>query len=159
MNTRVKLTDEQKKENRRLTRKAHYEANKLRIRKEQKEKYEANKDKKKAYYEANKDSRKEYLKANSESIAVKHKERREAKKSNLFIVYSLPNYNKNGYDKYCGITNSPKARMSHHKFNNNNTQGWIILGEFETREEALIVEASYHAKGYAGKKGFDKQVA
>ena len=148
MNTRVKLTDEQKKENRRLTRKAHYEANKLRIRKEQKEQYEANKDKKKAYYEANK-----------ESISITKRGYYDSKKLDNIIVYALPNYNKYGYEKYCGITDSPSSRMRNHKSNGNNTQGWIILGEFETREEALIVEASYHAKGYAGKKGFNNEVA
>tara|TARA_R110002049_G_scaffold222449_1_gene394135 strand:- start:787 stop:1233 length:447 start_codon:yes stop_codon:yes gene_type:complete len=148
MNTRVKLTDEQKKENRRLTRQAHYKANKLRIRNEQKSHYENSKDKKKSYYETNK-----------ESISIVKKEYYQSKKLGSVIVYSLPNYNKNGYEKYCGVTDCPSTRMRNHKSNGNNTQDWIILGEFKTREEALIVEAKYHEQGYAGKRGFDKQVA
>ena len=83
----------------------------------------------------------------------------KSKKLDNVIVYSLPNYNKFGYEKYCGITDCPSARMANHNSNGNNTQGWIILGEFETREEALIAEASYHENGYGGKYGFEKQVA
>ena len=63
------------------------------------------------------------------------------------LVYLLPNHN------YVGVTDNPTYRMYKHKsYNKRNTNNWIELKRFNTREEALKCEAEYHAQGYEGAK-------
>ena len=58
---------------------------------------------------------------------------------------------------YAGVTDNPYYRMQKHKTDGNNTDEWFVLQVCETRKEALIIEAEYHNKGYAGKKGFESK--
>ena len=63
------------------------------------------------------------------------------------IVYLLPDHN------YVGVTSNPTYRMGWHKnMANRNTDNWIELARFNTREEALEYEAAKHAVGYEGAK-------
>ena len=72
---------------------------------------------------------------------------REHVKLSYHIVYLLPDHN------YVGVTNNPVYRMSNHRKKgfNRNTDNWIELARFESREDALKREAEYHDKGYEGR--------
>ena len=72
---------------------------------------------------------------------------REIEKDGLFTVYYLPKEN------YVGMTTSLCQRLRAHKSVNHNRDitGYKILGKYATKEEAVEVEASYHAKGYLGR--------
>ena len=175
---RKKLTEEEKKANAKASAKKYREKNKEAILTRNKEYYEANKKtlniKQKAYNKANKEAikikKKAYHKENREARLIKQKiyndANRDKKKANYeshrlshYIVYCLPYYDKYEYMAYAGVTDNPHNRMPNHKRDGNNTEDWFILQICETRKEALIIEAEYHNKGYAGKSGFIKEVA
>jgi len=123
--------------------------------------YRANsKEKIKDWYLKNKEHLKkyqlDYIEKNKESINEKSRIRNKKnyKESTLdfIVVYCLPNYNKGGFEKYCGVTNNTKYRMKTHNSRGNNVDGWFVMHECKTRKEALSIEAEYHKKGYAGKQ-------
>ena len=177
---RKKLTEEEKKAKKRAyyqankdKAKARYEANREAILINQKAYCEANKEtiaiSKKAYSKANKESiaiyQKAHYQANRESLLInqrayneankdERKAYKESKRLHHHIVYCLPNYKKHGYIKYAGVTNIPYNRMIQHKSEGKNTDEWFVLHECDTREEAEKIEAEYHEKGYAGKRGY-----
>lgn len=68
------------------------------------------------------------------------------------IVYYLPIPN------YCGVTLNPTHRMHQHKFDGNDTAGWITLAKAKTKNEALSIEAQYHALGMDGAKGYQNKL-
>tara|TARA_R110000787_G_scaffold81511_2_gene176707 strand:- start:1016 stop:1435 length:420 start_codon:yes stop_codon:yes gene_type:complete len=133
-----KITEEEKEK-----RRAYYHANKEALKIKMKAYYDTNKEdiliKQKVYHKANKDKRKAYY---------------ESKKLTHHVVYCLPKYNKHGYIKYAGVTDNPYHRMHTHKSEGKNTDEWFVLHECDTREEAEKIEAEYHEKGYAGKRGY-----
>lgn len=98
----------------------------------------------------NKEYRKEYIKQYRLNNPEHLKHFRKYHKSLILpyhIVYLLPDHN------YVGVTNNPKFRMSNHKSKyKRNTDNWIELARFDTREEALQFEAAKHAAGYEGAK-------
>jgi len=173
------LTDEQKKANRKATRKRYYQANKEKIALERKEYYKANKDRmnetNKKYVEANKEKivkrSKEYYKDNLEMYkesnrkynienrAKKQEYYRKYYKQNalgFYVVYCLPNTDV----AYCGISQNPTFRMTQHRTNGNDTTDWFILQVCETKAEALEIEKAYHKQGYDGANQSNfKQVA
>ena len=66
-------------------------------------------------------------------------------KNGWFVVYCLPKEN------YVGYTGEFYKRLIGHKnAAKRNVEGAYILGEYRTREEAMAVENSYHAKGFKG---------
>ena len=152
-NKRKELTEEQKKAKLKAYSKAWRESNR-----------EALKIKRKTYRKANKEAiatrektyHKAYYESNKEALIIKSKAYYESKRLPHHIVYCLPNYNNHGYVKYVGVTDNPNYRMQLHNYRGNNTDDWFVLQACETRQEAEEVEAEYHEKGYAGKKGFKK---
>ena len=109
----------------------------------------------KGYRDANKEDLKDYYKkyrANNKSIIDnRSKEYTEATNLGYYIIYALPNaYNDERV--YCGMTQNSYKRMISHKHSGRNTEGWFVLDVCQTKQEALLIEASYHDKGYAGKK-------
>ena len=100
--------------------------------------YLANKEKHAAYY-------KKYNALNKEKVCADQKKWREAQKDGLFTVYLLPKEN------YVGQTTSFHKRLINHKSKHSrDITDAKVLGKYATKEEALAVEASYHAKGYNG---------
>tara|TARA_R110000737_G_C14323410_1_gene440095 strand:+ start:73 stop:417 length:345 start_codon:yes stop_codon:yes gene_type:complete len=92
-------------------------------------------------------AQREYDAANKEKISDYQRKWREAQKDGLFTVYLLPKEN------YVGQTTSFQKRLINHKSKNaRDITNATIIGKYKTREEALVVEASYHAKGYLGQK-------
>jgi predicted GIY-YIG superfamily endonuclease len=72
----------------------------------------------------------------------------QSKKKTHYTVYLLVDEN------YVGQTNNPTRRMWEHKTKYNyNTGNWIVLGKFNTRQEALQYEAELHSQGYNGRQG------
>lgn len=71
------------------------------------------------------------------------REYRRKLKDGKWYVYLLPE------EHYVGITNCIKERMRSHK---KITDGYEIIGSYETPAHALMVEAYYHTKGYYGCK-------
>jgi hypothetical protein len=106
----------------------------------------ANKAKKKAQMKAWEEANgKEYREKNKERIAVYQKSYLQSKRDGLFTVYLLPKEN------YVGQTECLYQRLQNHKnCSARDITDAEVLGKYATREEALAVEASYHAKGYNG---------
>ena len=156
------MSDSFKKERRKAQKKAWRDANKESIAIRNKTYRKANKEsisiKKKAYYEANRESilvkKNAYYLDNIEAVAIRNKTNYESHRLTHHIVYCLPYYDKHGYMSYAGVTDAPNNRMLKHENVGNNIDDWFILQVCETRQEALKIEAEYHEKGYAGKKGF-----
>ena len=66
-------------------------------------------------------------------------------KNGWFVVYYLP------LENYVGYTGEFYKRLIAHKnTGKRNIESAYILGEYRTREEAMAVEDSYHAKGFKG---------
>ena len=143
--TREKIYQKVNREALKIQKKAYYQDNK-----------ESIITKNKAYNEANKDKKKAYDEANKETIAINRKANYESRRLPHHAVYCLPHYNRHGYIKYAGVTDNPFYRMKTHKRDGNNTEDWFTLQVCNTRKEAEEVEAEYHEKGYAGKKGYKK---
>ena len=109
---------------------------------------EDNKEHSDAYHE-------NYREVNREIARAKGKAKTAANNLNYHVVYALPNaYNDERV--YCGMTQNTYNRMRGHQSSGRNTKGWFILDICGTAEDARIIEASYHAKGYAGKQGYNK---
>lgn len=106
--------------------------------------YNRNKDKAKAYREANKEKRKqyrkEYLEKNREVLA----EGRREKNADYWTIYCLSN-------NYVGVTVNIKRRLQEHKQKGRDISNYTILDTVSTEQEALLLEAQYHSKGYLGK--------
>jgi len=74
-----------------------------------------------------------------------------------FVVYLIPNHNGEG-DDYVGQTSNVYCRTNYHRNGHKvkgilpklNTDKIKILHYCDMREEALELEASYHARGFAG---------
>ena len=116
--------------------------------------YQANKEKRvaqnKAWNLKNKEKvaalRKAWNKANKEKVDVYNKAYREANKDGLFTVYLIVNEN------YVGQTKCLYQRLKTHKNTNGRDVSNVqILGKYETKREALDVEASYHSIGFNGR--------
>jgi predicted GIY-YIG superfamily endonuclease len=76
----------------------------------------------------------------------------QSKKKAYYTVYLLVDEN------YVGQTSNPTVRMWQHKSKSNyNTGNWIVLGKFDTRQEALQYEAELHSQGYNGRRTPKKQ--
>jgi len=106
------------------------------------EKKEANRIACKKYNDANKEKTAAYYQANK----ARFKDYGESLKDGLFTVYLLPKEN------YVGMTNCLSKRLSTHKTRQNrDITGVWILGKYETKREALDIEAEYHASGFKGK--------
>jgi hypothetical protein len=152
------MTEQEKKEKARMYAKKYYLANKEKIaayhkefnaknavriaarRKEYEKTYSRNEEsqaKKKA-------QQKIYRRNNREHRAVVSKAYRDSFKDGLFTVYVLPKEN------YVGQTDCYPLRIKNHKSLSRDITDAKVLGKYATREEALAVEASYHAKGYNG---------
>jgi|TARA_R110001599_G_scaffold68439_1_gene192814 predicted GIY-YIG superfamily endonuclease len=87
----------------------------------------------------------EYYKHNSKDVISQKKSYQNSRKHKPY-VYLLPISN------YVGVTERIDARMSEHRNKSNrNTDGFVIIRKCSSREEALIIEKSYHDKGYNGK--------
>lgn len=110
-----------------------------------------NKDNRKAYREANKDKiasrmklySKAYRENNKEKMSDKSKNYRESKKHKP-LVYLIESCN------YIGVTENIYHRLAVHKHKGKDVSNVFILSEFETREEALILEKNLHNIGYNG---------
>ena len=61
-------------------------------------------------------------------------------------VYILPEEN------YAGLSSYAVKRISNHRDNGMNTDGWYIYSTHKTPEEAIIAEATLHLKGFRGCK-------
>ena len=68
----------------------------------------------------------------------------EARRLPYYIVYGLP------MEMYCGITNQPEMRMSKHRSESNDTEGYFIISIHKTKSEALEAENAQHQKGWLG---------
>ena len=120
-------TEAERKEARRVTHEKYRANNKDKIKKTNKNYYDKN------TYELNKKNR---LKSNKYYLSNKHKP----------TVYLLVNEN------YVGTTENINNRMRTHQKNNGRDVSKVeILGEFETREEALDLERQLHSEGYKGR--------
>ena len=126
--------------------------------------YEANKEAKKEYYKQHNENtikyKKQWYQDNVERVKITQKQHyknnltyykqhskqyRESTKLLYHVVYLLPDHN------YVGVTDNIYVRMACHKSQyKRNTDNWIELARFDTREEALKCEAEYHFKGYEG---------
>jgi predicted GIY-YIG superfamily endonuclease len=61
------------------------------------------------------------------------------------ILYYIPAHN------YVGITNNPTRRMYKHQHDNNfNIDGWLIIGKYINRADAIATEFRLHRLGYNG---------
>ena len=119
-------------------RKAYYEANKEKRAAQMKVWYQANKEKKAAYEKA-------YYEANKEKRAAYTKDWLDLKKDGLYTVYLLVN------EDYVGQTNNLYSRLiTHRNKTDRDTSNVQIIGKYKTREQAMEVEAGYHARGYLG---------
>ena len=104
------------------------------------------------YYQLHKEKKSVYNKlqyeANKEKIRANHK----SKKDGYYTVYYLKE------EHYAGMTSGLNQRLILHKSRNNrHIEDVEIIGKYETKEEALKVEAALHAMGYLGRHPRDKQ--
>tara|TARA_R110000803_G_C11747549_1_gene291990 strand:- start:46 stop:429 length:384 start_codon:yes stop_codon:yes gene_type:complete len=108
--------------------------------------HQKNKEKRNAYS-------REYHKKNREEIL--EKKRAYDKQKNIDnkhkpTVYLLVNEN------YVGTTENLKNRLSSHKKDYGRDISKVeILGEFDTRQDALSLERKLHSEGYKGKHRFN----
>ena len=80
---------------------------------------------------------KDYASRNKELIKAKHRREYKATRTDYVSVYELP-------CGYVGVTNNPHTRMKNHRnVHNRITEGYIVLAQCPTREEALDLEALY----------------
>ena len=152
------MKTEEEKEKARMYAKKYYLANKEKIANYQKEFNAKNaeriaarrKEYHKTYYASEESQAKKkaqqkiYRRNNREHRAAVSKAYRESFQDGLFTVYILPKEN------YVGQTDCYPLRIKNHKSLGRDITDAKVLGSYKTREEALAVEASYHAKGYKG---------
>jgi hypothetical protein len=152
------MKTEEEKEKARMYAKKYYLANKEKIAAYQKEFNAKNAERiaarSKEYHKTylrneesqskNKAQQKIYRRNTREHRAVITKAYRESFQDGLFTVYILPKEN------YVGQTDCYPLRIKNHKSLGKDITDAKVLGKYKTREEALAIEASYHAKGYNG---------
>ena len=68
-----------------------------------------------------------------------------------YYVYHLPNYTDNTSLGYVGCTLNMYGRINHHRYVGRDTSNFYVIKTFESYEEALRCETSYHDRGYDGK--------
>ena len=141
--SRPKLTEEERKERKRVRNAKWYAKNKER-RKEYMKDYSAK------YYEANKEQKKElsakWRVENKERVRAYSKEYRQANKHKP-TVYYIPE------EHYVGITENLYERIQKHKSLGKNIEGYRILKEFNTRQEAPLT-FDMTTIGYASRPGY-----
>ena len=80
---------------------------------------------------------KDYASRNKERIKAKASRQYKATRTDYVSVYELP-------CGYVGVTNNLHTRMKNHRnVHNRITEGYIVLAQCPTREEALDLEALY----------------
>jgi hypothetical protein len=108
------------------------------------------------YHLKNKDKRNSYSKKYHEDnrgnilarkLAYDKKRRIEVKHNPL--VYLIVNEN------YVGVTECIKFRIQKHRANNKDVSEVEILGQFDKREYALLLEKQLHQEGYSGAHKFN----
>lgn len=62
----------------------------------------------------------------------------------FYSVYYLPEHN------YVGMTKHIKGRMQNHRKKGKTTEGYKIIGTYDTAIEAHYVETKMHLEGYEG---------
>jgi len=72
-------------------------------------------------------------------------------KDGKYRVYLLPE------EHYCGQTEMVEYRIGQHTYSNKITEGMEIFGSYNTRKEAKLVEAQFHALGWYGRNLSDKK--
>tara|TARA_R110000868_G_scaffold147020_1_gene368171 strand:+ start:114 stop:608 length:495 start_codon:yes stop_codon:yes gene_type:complete len=95
----------------------------------------------KKYYKDNPEYNKKWIQDNPEY----GKQYYESFKDGLYHVYILPEEN------YCGQTDNLQYRKYDHKSVGRNTEGMRVIASFNTRDEALELEALVHDNGYKGR--------
>ena len=108
------------------------------------------------YHLKNKDKRnsynKKYHEDNRESIlarkVVYDKKTRIENKHNP-LVYLIVNEN------YVGVTEELTYRIRKHRYNKKDVSEVEILGQFDKREYALLLEKQLHQEGYSGAHKFN----
>ena len=76
---------------------------------------------------------------------VKAKQWRESQKDSFYTLYYLPR------EHYVGVTNYPSKRMTNHRCNGKDTEGYRSLYTFKTKREALDLELKFHKElGFRG---------
>tara|TARA_R110000782_G_C14534762_1_gene382928 strand:- start:63 stop:443 length:381 start_codon:yes stop_codon:yes gene_type:complete len=115
------------------------------------EKKEANKKYCKKYLEANKEKVAAYKKVFYEANKERYKAYDKAKKDGLYTVYYLKE------EHYAGMTTILQYRLKSHKHNGKHIEDVEVVGKYETKEEALMVEAKLHSMGYLGRNPIHKQ--
>ena len=89
---------------------------------------------------------------NKEKVVANNKASRESQKDGLYTVYYLKE------EHYAGMTNNLYNRLAKHKSKYNRyVEDVEIVGKYETKAEATIVEAALHAMGYLGRDPRYKQ--
>lgn len=160
------MTAKEKRAEKKEAKAIYDKAYRLKNKEKLKAKRDANKEKTKAYTKAWRLANKERLKAydkatnkawyeaNKEKAAALNKANRESKKLPYNIVYCIPDYDGLG-NNYAGVTNQPEIRMNRHKnLGKLNTSDWYELGRCDCREEAEVLESSFHKLGYHGAHRF-----
>ena len=72
-------------------------------------------------------------------------------KDGKFHVYLIPE------EHYCGQTDNTIWRKHQHTTDGKITDGFEIFGSYDTRDEAKLVEAQFHALGWFGRAPKDKK--
>ena len=97
-----------------------------------------------------KEERSEYNKnysANNKNRVLMH---RAKNRLDHYVIYCLPNYDGLG-SNYVGLTKNLYQRLAWHKTKGKlNTSSYIVLDTASTKKEGLIIERTYHDKGYCG---------
>ena len=73
-----------------------------------------------------------------------NQKRNKRLKLNYTLLYYIPAHN------YVGITNQPVKRMEHHKFKGMDVTGYMIIGRYINRADAIATEFRLHRLGYNG---------
>ena len=111
--------------------------------------YQANKEKWAAYH---REYDKIHYQANKEKLIAQMKVNQDSKKDGYYTVYYLKE------EHYAGMTSGLNQRLILHKSRNNrHIEDVEIIGKYETKEEALKVEAALHSMRYLGRSPNYKQ--
>lgn len=106
----------------------------------------------KDYRAANKEKIAAYRKVYGEANKEELKAYKEAAKDGFYTVYYLQE------EHYVGMTTTLQYRLTKHKSEHNrHIEDVEIIGKYETKSEALRVEAALHSMGYLGRNSSYKQ--
>ena len=134
------MTEEERKDKKRAQDRAYRAKYPERAKGYNKSSYTNNKEKRTAY-------NKQHKLDNPDMYRDYNNQYRAERTLNYWVVYCLPN----NVIPYCGQTTRPQFRMNEHNLILGRcTDDWFILDICATKQEALSVEASYHAMGYDG---------